>query len=1014
MVLATNDHFDEVASFVERFEHSRQESDAVDFVHFLPDATHPAYAEIATELIRVDMEYSWESGRGRTVSDYRRELPDLLAVREVLESVAYEEYRLRAQSGCPLPPQHFATEYKISTGHWRSLENGRAEISHDAEARGVPEREEIQLLSENTAEFPACGLGFLSFHLEREIGRGAFARVYLARQSDLARRHVVLKLVGGRTLEPQHLARLQHTNVVPIYSVHQAEGLTAVCMPYFGERTLADVIHGLAGRNKLPRSGQALLSTVVARKDDTVVPLDSKFEAPVQNADAAPNAYDDGFHAIPAEYVEAVMWVVLQIAEGLAHAHQRGIVHRDLKPANVLLTDEGVPLILDFNLSSDVVVHGRASLMVGGTLPYMAPEHLRAVLQGGQVDFCCDIYSLGAMFFELLTGRRPFPDRRGVFEEIAREMIRDRSDALPAVRSVNPGVPRAVEAIVHKCLAAKARQRYQTSAELCEDLRRQLQNRPLKYAADKSLKERAIKWARRHPRASSGTLITSIAAVLLVLLSAVSVRWWAVGRFREFQTELPLARAALSVPDSDPDLLVPGMKTVQDALDEYGVRSKPDWGEWLARAGLPTEDRVRLDEACGELLYQLASAKVRTIPEDDAVLQDALHLNELACTRFAKNRLPRALYLQRASLLQQAGEDEQAENSRRLATQAETRSTLDMALRAQQLLEERQYELAMPLLNCLRDDNPADGVYWLLMGHALVGLDRLQEAESCYSTAAALLPESIYPRLFRGMSRMDQQRYEDALADYDHVLRLHPQQPCCLLNRALAHAEMGNHEQAIIDFTKALDQGASQTRIYFLRARSYQAIGEGAAAEQDIARGLQETPTDERSWGARGICRLPADPAGALEDFQHALQINPRSMMALRNIVHVTADRLNRPETALQALNRMLEINPHDTFALAGRAVLEARQGNRAAAIADVQQLLRLSKQPTHLFQAACALSLTAAQHAADASRGTTMLSKAVLQEPSLWARAKTDPDLQYLRGTDGFKQLAATMDPGE
>src|SRR5207245_2597093 len=96
-------------------------------------------------------------------------------------------------------------------------------------------------------------------------------------------------------------------------------------------------------------------------------------------------------------YVEAVLWVGARLADGLAHAHERGILHRDLKPANVLITDDGQPMLLDFNLAADVKHRASAAAAsVGGTLPYMAPEHLEA-FRGRQqsVDVRSDLYSLG-------------------------------------------------------------------------------------------------------------------------------------------------------------------------------------------------------------------------------------------------------------------------------------------------------------------------------------------------------------------------------------------------------------------------------------------------------------------------------------------------------------------------------------------------------------------------------------------------------------------------------------------
>src|SRR5207247_8782205 len=101
------------------------------------------------------------------------------------------------------------------------------------------------------------------------------------------------------------------------------------------------------------------------------------------------------------------------LADGLAHAHERGILHRDLKPANVLLTDEGQPMLLDFNLAEDTKLRGSAAAaLLGGTLPYMAPEHLEAFQNGKrEVDPRSDVYALGILLYELLAGRFPFANK---------------------------------------------------------------------------------------------------------------------------------------------------------------------------------------------------------------------------------------------------------------------------------------------------------------------------------------------------------------------------------------------------------------------------------------------------------------------------------------------------------------------------------------------------------------------------------------------------------------------------
>ena len=168
-------------------------------------------------------------------------------------------------------------------------------------------------------------------------------------------------------------------------------------MPYFGATTLHDVYKDLKSLPRLPDSGKGLISTLNARRStleaDSAVhgswpgPDSSRRKAasPLNEAGAVATvpALTESPHTLRVlekfTYVQAVLWLGARLADGLAHAHERGIYHRDLKPANVLLTDEGQPMLLDFNLSADSKLRSSASAaVIGGTLPYMPPEQLEA------------------------------------------------------------------------------------------------------------------------------------------------------------------------------------------------------------------------------------------------------------------------------------------------------------------------------------------------------------------------------------------------------------------------------------------------------------------------------------------------------------------------------------------------------------------------------------------------------------------------------------------------------------
>ncbi len=1005
----------ELDSIVEAFESTRQRQGAASLLEFLPEPGHRYYREIATELVRVEMELSWDEGAPRRLDSYLQLLPGLFSSRETLNEVAYEEYRLRIQHGESTDPLEYSSRYGIVTDSWNGVgpsaspgKNRTDESSfQDSLARGW---HDVQQLAEEITDFPTVGERILDFRLERELGRGAFARVFLARQEGLANRPVVLKIAAGKSLEPQHLARLQHTNIVPIYSVHQHAAFTVVCMPYFGDRTVANLVRHLEHGQSLPQSGQALLSTVVAHLDETQV---SSGDPQRQVSSIPQNATEHLDHEqilrrSKQNYEEAILELVAQIAEGLRHAHQRGIVHRDLKPANVLLTTDGRAMLLDFNLSENAAVNGIAGLAVGGTLPYMSPEHLRAMLRGGKVDFQGDIYSLGVIFYELLTGQQPYPIHRGPLQKTIENMLLDRSGVIPSVRAQNAKVSPSVEAIVRKCLAPNLQDRYQSVAELHEDLQCQFAFRPLLHAGNPSLKERTTKWARRHPKLSSAASVAAVACTILVAIGWFTLRTIANQFYQEFNSRFPQARTALSIPESDPLLIGDGLKTVRSALAEYGVGVDARWQRPFTYHFLAKLDRQQLETDLGELAYHVASATKRlaAIEGEPQRFEDALRWNRLAASSVPSEQCPRAFEMQHAELLAALGRSEEATKIQKRAEQLPHEGLLDTYIEAQNLVLDRNFKDALPALLDLRDQSPTDPVVWLLLGNTYAGLAKHQHAEGCFSAAVALLPESYVSLHHRGLCYMNLGEPRRALMDFDSVLQLRPELSPCLLNRALAQQSLGNHRDAIEDFSSALERGATQTRIYFLRATSHDMLGQREPAAADRALGLKLTPSDEESWVARGIARLASEPKGARSDFQAALEINPRSVSALMNLVHVDAELLSRPEDALKSLNRMIEIDNKNPDALAGRAVLRSREGQRAEALQDLQALLQVSKEPIHLFQAACVLSLSSSLEASDGPKALLLLSRAILQDPRLLARAQKDPDLALVRKTQGFQNL--------
>ena len=309
--------------------------------------------------------------------------------------------------------------------------------------------------------WPEAGEPFLDYQLLLELGKGALARVFLAREPKLGSRLVAVKVAMRGSAEAKVLGQLKHRNIMPVYSVHEeAEtGLTVICMPYVGSATLEDV-HDRARAAAGEKSGQLILDAA------RMLPhrLDTPVEPPAADAVLGNRTW-----------VEAIRILGVQLAEALAFMHARGICHRDLKLSNVLLTPAGMPLLLDFNLSA---APQDSPTECGGTLPYMSPEQLRATDPRGtkdlsKLDARSDLYSLGVILYQLLTGTHPFgPLPLKLTEQELRAHLLGRQMSAPVpIDYLNKEVSPALSRLIESCLASAPDQRPASAAAIAAALR---------------------------------------------------------------------------------------------------------------------------------------------------------------------------------------------------------------------------------------------------------------------------------------------------------------------------------------------------------------------------------------------------------------------------------------------------------------------------------------------------------------------------------------------------------------
>jgi eukaryotic-like serine/threonine-protein kinase len=885
-----------------------------------------------------------------------------------------------------------------------------------------------------TTALPEIGTAFLGFRLVGELGEGAFGRVYLAEQGDLANRPVALKVSTNIFGEAHTLAQLQHTNIVPIYSVHYAAPFQAVCMPYFGATTLAAVLKEVRSNAHLPVSGKIFVSTVNSRKDATsrfdsakpsraasVLPHDAAEPKRVDFPQLPGRADDpDPLQKLEAmSYVEAVLSIGASLADGLSHAHERGILHLDLKPANILLTDEGQPMLLDFNLSRDTKAQSTAWESVGGTLPYMAPEHLDAFRRGNQpVDARSDLYSLGVILHEVLTGAHPFPVQSGPSNETVAKMIEDRRKPPPWLRGANPGVSPAAEAIVRRCLEPDPDKRYQTARALHEDLERQLQELPLKHIPEPSWVERGRKWVRRHPRLTSVTSVSVLlGAILLGLATSFVVRGQRLGRLQaadglhQFEEEMKTAQVLLYGRNHDRQQLEEGIRVADATLGRYRVLENPEWRDTPAVRLLPAEDRDRLQDEIGELLFLLArnTAQHATYHADPSrrteLRRQALSYSTLAETCYDRNRTPAALWEQRADLERQLGDETEAQRLAVKARHAPLRPDKDYFLQAHGQAIDGNYRQAIDLLEKATRKDPRNFSAWFVLGNCYYELGRNGDAVACFNTCIGLRPSFPWAWFNRGLAHLRLHHPKQACEDFDEVIDRDANSTDAYLNRAVAREEMAQFEEARNDLNRAMEVGLGNCRIYLRLTQICAKLGDKDGAKENLTRCLQAVPNDEYDWIARGLAKRDEDPKGAIADFDQALALNPRSFEGLQNKAALLSDKFGKDADALEVLDEAVRLYPDSVLARGGRGILLARQGKRNPALADAREALVLDPSPLTLYQVAGIFALTSKLNADDRVQGLHLLSAALRAGTGLeWV--DDDHDLDPLREDAEFKRV--------
>ncbi len=958
--------------------------------------------DAVVELFRVDICRRHSRRMALAPADYLQLCPALQLDTERAPQLAYEDFRMcqKNRLGCSL--DRWQSLPGVESQPWwqdasRNLASFNADVlDHSQKPSPQESRSPAESsLKPGSAQQTPANQPFreLGFELVQLLGQGAFSRVYLATQTTLSNRYVVLKVVDRHLDEPQFLARLQHTNIIPIFSFHRSGAASILCMPYLGAVTLADCIE----RRRTDDSAAAGLSFVeTLRQAQDVTRFSSLQHSIALNANSSKQTAPLDSDAAMLDRTgltttdllerlgllsrsELALWVFQRLAAALVHSHERGIIHGDLKPANVLVRYDGEPALLDFNLAKAIDQNDNG--FTGGTLAYMSPEQLRSFLTGHQVESMNrlatsgDIYGFGCILYEFLTGSLPYPASRSRASiDIQHALTKRQSKLLwPVEDDSSPGLRRIVE----RCLAYSVSDRYQTTVELYEDLRCESEDLPLRHAGEPSWRTRLRKWARRHPRLASAGSVAALAGLLTVVLALFA--WQTVKSNRaleananwlQFQRESDLALAHLLEPTTAqlPD-------SIQRAENCLQLFLAGDVAAWQTAARWQYLDDVKQQAVLNrmtDLMLRVATAEIKlkrdmtTAQGESAVPQmdvnpDALSLLQ---TRPFCDVAPVSL----ARLMASASVD--VHSHARPLPDLSYQNPVDCFAESLYRLSRNQLEDAQRLLRpeLLRVIDPFS--YWIALGRIQHEAGELKSAEASFSLAIEQLRESAVGYYYRGLCRLKmrhQQASLSALTDLEQAIVLDSQNRSYRMARALILESLGQFDEAIQEVNLVNHMPGSSIQPRLILSRLYKKVGRPAGAQQQRVLARQGLPENTEDWIARALAKLPDAPAEALQDLHVALERDSRSIEVLQNQAHVLSEYLQQPEQAIDVLDQVLEMEPNFERARMGRSVLNARLGRQEAALNDLEQAQRsaASLSGSSLYQAACVHSLLAGRHRA-------------------------------------------------
>jgi tetratricopeptide (TPR) repeat protein/tRNA A-37 threonylcarbamoyl transferase component Bud32 len=905
-------------------------------------STHPQIGALLD-----DQSHRWQRGEYLLVEAYLTQNPGLWDNTEKVIDLIYHEILLRTRQGEVPQLEEYLERFPHLAGPIRAQFEVHQAISlTEPVPDNVPDDTPTQPSDRGALAWAAPLPAVPGYVTLDELGRGGMGVVYKARHVGL-NRLVALKMIRARALadpvqvtrfrgEAEALARLQHPHIIQIYEVGEHEGY-----PYFALEFVND--------------GS----------------LDQKVQGSPQPPRQA------------AQLVEI-------LARAIQAAHARGIVHRDLKPANILLArsdrlqavrlggdpEQALPYepkITDFGLAKHLdadPVQTRSGEILG-TPSYMAPEQAQGRTR--EVGPAVDIYALGAILYELLTGRPPFRSDT-VWDTLEQVLTQE---PVSPVR-LQAKVPRDLAVICLKCLHKEPPKRYASAADLADDLHRFRAAEPIR-ARPTPLWERAWKWARRRPAVSAAC--ASTLAVLLVLATAHELR---------LSAALDQARQEAQQSEEQRNRLA-AVAAVREGL--WRVEAAVDHQHWAAA-------RIGLEGLEGQLerAYknfgvdpELAWLQKRITLFDEQVRQhltDQDRYQKLCACRdnaafYATGFAGVDPATNRRKLRELAGDGLRLFG---VAVDSGERLALDSPYftEAQRTeIQEGCYELLLGLAQALTESpgkdsrpNPShlqeavqilgraarlgvtSAVYHERRAVCLERLGQSSEAQAERARGRAAPLTRAFEYFLRGTDAYRAGQLPEAMRCFEKALSLKPSHfgaqyalaGCCLRQRSpQGELRRANLAAAKARLTDCINQQPQLLWPYLLRGHVHSELEEFEAGAADFAaveRLLTQCPDDTARYGVwvnRGVMRIRQhDMSAAVADLTRAIQLKPGEYAAYVDLAQAYQEQQNWTEACRQ-LDAAIALNPPGIVAAIyrARARLHQHQGDLKAALQDLEQAIQ-------------------------------------------------------------------------